>query len=148
MTYGVKVPFDVPGVPYFRMVNRYYGHTWTGYQPEEAKEVVAAKVVFLAENAEVYHLYRDCTHLALTIREIRAGEAETARNLYGGRYKACEKCTDGEMPLRLFVAMEGDCFHYVRECPGLKRTVYTVSALRVEGLPICSRCCIREESEE
>lgn len=148
VTYGAKPLFDIPGLPYFRMVNRYYGHTWTGYQCSPAANEIAAKVVFLAENGQVYHLYRECTHLTLSIREIWEAEVGAARNLYGGRYNACEKCVYGAKPSRLFVAMEGDCFHYVRECPGLKRTVYTVSALEVQTLPLCSRCKERKETEE
>jgi len=142
-TYGVESISPLIGFPYFRMANRYYGHAWTGYElPEEGAD---GQVVFITDNAEVYHLYQDCTHLRLTIREIRKKELESARNLYGGRYDACEKCAEGSMPLWLWVADEGDCYHYVRVCPGLKRTVYTVQLTSVDRLPLCTRCSTRKE---
>ena len=144
VTYGAAPPFAVPGVPYFRMVNRYYGHAWTGYEPEEQEEQ-EVEMVFITDNAEVYHLYRDCTHLLLTIRKIPMEALKDARNLYGGRYSACEKCAEGRMPAGLFIAMEGDRYHYVRECPGLKRTIYVISVQDVKELPLCSRCGTREE---
>ena len=143
VTYGVESISNLIGFPYFRMANQYYGHAWTGYQLEQmGKEDI---IVYLAENAEVYHLYSDCTHLKLTVRKIWEMELDSARNLYGARYNACEKCADGKMPSWLFVAAEGDCYHYVRECPGLKRTIYSVSLDAAEEFPLCSRCKDRED---
>jgi len=144
VTYGVESLSSMIGFPYFRMANRYYGHGWTGYQlPEQQAEEVT--VVYVTDNAEVYHLYRDCTHLNLTVRTIREKALESARNLYGGRYEACEKCGAGNMPALLYIADEGECYHYERTCPGLKRTVYTVRVEDADTLPLCGRCKGREE---
>lgn len=145
VTYGVESISKMIGLPYFRMANQYYGHAWTGYQLTNEENQEGAVIVYITDNAEVYHLYRDCTHLKLMVREIWDIELETVRNLYGGRYDACEKCAKGSKPRWLYIADEGDCYHYVRECPGLKRTVYTVEKDSVENLPLCSRCKIREE---
>lgn len=144
VTYGVESLSSMIGFPYFRMANRYYGHGWTGYQLSKQQAEDRA-IVYVADNAEVYHLYHDCTHLSLTVQAIREEALGTARNLYGGRYEACEKCTDGNMPALLYIADEGECYHYERTCPGLKRTVHTVKMEDAENLPLCGRCKEREK---
>lgn len=145
VTYGVESISNMIGFPYFRMANQYYGHAWTGYRIEEEDGEVEKRTVYITDNAEVYHLFQDCTHLKLTIRAIGESEIEEARNLYGGRYDACEKCAEGSMPKQLYIADEGDCYHYVRECPGLKRTIHLVRKEDVINLPLCERCAAREE---
>jgi len=145
VTYGVKSISDMIGFPYFRMVNQYYGHAWTGYLLAEEGVEVEKQTVYITDNAEVYHVFLDCTHLKLNIREIWDWKIEEARNLYGGRYGACEKCAEGSMPRRLYIADEGDCYHYVRECPGLKRTIHVIKRDDVKNLPLCERCSVREE---
>lgn len=145
VTYGVESIGSAIGLPYFRMANHYYGHAWTGYRLDEEAAEVEKVTVYITDNAEVYHLYRDCTHLKLTIRQVWNWEIDDARNLYGGCYGACEKCADGSMPKQLYIADEGDCYHYARECPGLKRTVHVVWKDYVKDLPMCERCEGREE---
>lgn len=145
VTYGVESISTMIGLPYFRMANRYYGHAWTGYQLEDVEHQSESELVYIADNAKVYHLFQDCTHLKLSVREILDTEVEVVRNLYGGQYDACEKCAVGNMPRCLYITEEGDCYHYVRECPGLKRTVYTVTIDKAKNLPLCSRCRTREE---
>lgn len=145
VTYAVTPLFEVLGLPYFRMVNRYYGHAWSGYEPDKESDELYHGQVYVTDNAEVYHLFRDCTHLALSIREVMVKELEMCRNQYGHRYDACEKCVSGSMPYRVYVTGEGEHFHYERSCPGLKRTVYSVAAENVDMIPVCGRCESRWE---
>lgn len=141
VTYAVEPFSNFGGVFGFRMANQYYGHAWTGYRI--AKEVSQAEqedLVYITENGEVYHLLRSCAHLELSVREIASGQVKRVRNLYGGRYDPCEKCAKGGLQDRLYIADEGDCYHYKRDCPGLSRTIYLVPMSEAEGLRACSRC--------
>lgn len=126
----------------FSMVNRYYAHIWTGYEipqnPEEALKKL--DVVYMTENGEVYHENRNCTHLKLSIREVTRPEAESAKNQWGTSYSPCEKCKPEPLDWNLYITDEGDRYHASAECPGLKRTVFSVPRSRVTGYRACSRC--------
>lgn len=143
MTYQVAPWVEIPFVKPFRMCNRYYGRIWNGYDvesnaPETNKE---EDMVYIAENASVYHETRDCTHLKLTIREITLDQAETERNVNGARYSECRKCRKKQIGNHVFVARYGDSYHYDRDCSGLKRTIYTIPRKEaVKKYNPCSRC--------
>lgn len=142
VTYQVSPWSSLAGFAPFRMANRYYAHIWNGYQlPNAGDEESAAVTVFLTPNGSVYHLDRDCTHLRLSVRQISSAELDSARNQSGSRYQPCGKCADGSPPAVLFITAEGDCYHYGRECSGLKRTVYSMSLSEAAAsYRPCSRC--------
>lgn len=122
----------------FRMANRCYAHIWNGYAiPGEEQKT---ETVFVAENAAVYHLDRNCTHLRLSVRRIPAEQLPLERNRYGKRYTMCEKCGGGDSEI-LYISPEGDRYHYRPDCSGLKRTVHTMLKEEAEALyPPCKRC--------
>ena len=126
----------------FSMVNRFYAHLWTGYEiprnPEETLKEL--DVVYMTENGEVYHEDRYCTHLKLSIRQVTRLEAESAKNQWGTSYSPCEKCRPEQSNWELYITDEGDRYHSSVECPGLKRTVFSVLRSRTAGYRACSRC--------
>lgn len=141
MTYQVSVPLEAPFVRPFRMINRYYGRLWTGYDLTGASnDSNAQDVVYVTENGEVYHEDRNCTHLKLSIREVSMDEAEAARNKSGGCYTECSKCRKKVFRGTVWIGLEGDYYHYDRECPGLKRTIYTIPRRQAAQYRPCSRC--------
>ncbi len=146
VTYSVSPWIGIAGFPPFRMANRYYSHLWNGYQLPGA-EAKQSRTVYLTEKASVYHLYRDCTHLKLSARTIPAEQAALAHNQEGRRYRPCEKCVAGKAQGAVYVTDEGDCYHYIRDCPGLKRTVRSLKLEEAGNLPLCSRCRQREQKE-
>lgn len=141
VTYSVSPWIRLTGIPSFRLANRYYAHIWNGYEVSsgEAEEKIL-QIVYVTENASVYHLSRDCTHLRLSVREIPAEQIEWVRNQDGRRYRPCEKCSRGETAGTFYIAAEGDCYHYSRGCSGLRRTVYAVNLTEAADLRPCSRC--------
>lgn len=141
LTYRVEAPAEIPGVS-LTLANRYYGHLWTGYDVsgESGEQTGKEDVVYLAENASVYHESPECTHLKLTIQSVAATGVASCRNQDGGRYTACEKCAKGAAPGTLYISPEGDRYHYRKDCSGLKRTIYTVPRSEATGYRPCSRC--------
>lgn len=143
MTYQAAPWMEIPFVKPFRMCNRYYGRIWNGYDLEangsESNE--GEDVVYITENASVYHETLDCTHLKLTISEVTLEQAKESRNANGGSYSECLKCrnkrTDGG---HVFIGRDGDCYHYDRNCSGLKRTIYTIPRKDAVKYRPCSRC--------
>lgn len=140
VTYSVSPWSSMAGFPSFRMANRYYAHVWNGYRLPDGAEETREQIVYVTANASVYHLYRDCTHLWISVRAIPAEQVPEMRNQYGQRYRPCGKCGKGVKGALLYVTDEGDCYHYDRECSGLKRTVCTVKLEEAGNLPLCSRC--------
>lgn len=143
LTYAVSPWMQVPGVRTFRMANKYYGHIWNGYELEAASHDnnVIKEYVYVAQNGTVYHESLSCTHLSLTIREISAAQVPFERNESGGKYTCCEKCGKGASPTVVYIGVEGDRYHYDRDCPGLRRSVYTLERREAQArYRPCSRC--------
>lgn len=144
VTYSVAPWIKTAGFMSFRMANRYYGHIWNGYAI--SGQAQAGETVYVAENGQVYHLDRSCTHLKLSVREISPEALDAARNNYGKRYEACEKCAQGRRTEIVFITGEGDKYHYNRACPGLKRTVSPMLKQDAEKrYRPCSRCGTKKE---
>lgn len=143
MTYSVTPDTGLTKFFPYRMANRYYGHVWNGYAiPDSTPKT---ETVFVAENASVYHLDGNCTHLRLSIRQVGEAELPFERNRYGRRYIICEKCGRGAKPETFYISEEGDRYHYRRDCPGLKRTVQTMPMWEAATLyPPCKRCGRKE----
>ncbi|MCD7835172.1 MAG: hypothetical protein LUG83_00630 [Lachnospiraceae bacterium] len=142
MTYTVAPWINYAGFTPFRMANKYYGHIWNGYRLGNSGESEEdTDTVYIAENASVYHININCTHLRLTIREVAKQQIEGERNKYGGKYTLCDKCGKGIMPDTLYVSEEGNKYHYTKDCPGLTRTVYSMTRAEAEKkFKLCSRC--------
>ena len=96
--------------------------------------------VYVTESGQVYHVSRNCTHLKLSVRQVSFLEAQMSRNENGEVYGACEKCCEGAGVKTVYITSEGDRYHFERECPGLKRTIYCVPVSQVPDYRICSRC--------
>ena len=100
------------------------------------------QLVYVTENATVYHKSKDCSHLKLKIEELCFGEVAARRNIGGGKYKLCERCgrsglTESNI---IYIADYGDRYHCSRNCSGLKRSIRTIKKSQVTGLHACSRC--------
>ncbi len=142
VTYGVSPWCSLVGFLPFRMANRYYAHIWNGYDIMagfEGKDEALA-TVYVTETGSVYHRDRDCSHLRLSIREIIAGTEGMYRNENGGKYSECVKCRKEENTGILYIAREGNSFHYSKVCSGLKRTVFSLLLKDADAYRPCSRC--------
>lgn len=144
VTYRVSLAVGVAALGDFRMMNRYYGHIWSGYKLPDDE---VRGVIYITENGTVYHENKNCTHLSLSMQKIAMEKVASSRNNAGNRYQACDRCiSEGMVDGRelVYITGEGDRFHKIRECPGLKRTVYTVPEVRKEEFRPCSRCACGE----
>ncbi len=141
-SYEVECPFAVPGFPDFYMSNSYYTHIWTGYEIPGSREGIGLETVFFTEYGQVYHLSMDCTYLKRTIREVDLKEAARSTNQRGCKYELCAHCADLPRGSVVYVTDYGACFHYSRQCEGLRRTIYSATLAEVLqlGFGLCNRC--------
>lgn len=117
---------------------------WTGNAPTEN----SGEIVYVTVTGSVYHLYADCTHLKLSIREVSAGQVDALRNEGGGRYTACELCAEEAalLPTALYITEEGSRYHILRTCSSLKRSVLEIDFSQIGERPLCRRCAERGAS--
>lgn len=140
LTYSVSPMIKLVGFGRFRMVNHYYAHLWNGY--DVSKSAAVDERVFVAQSGEVWHRDRNCTYLQLSVRQVRGTEIGKERNQWGRRYDACGTCAGGAVPNVLYVTSDGNSYHHRPDCPGIKRTVrsLTKGAAEERGYRRCSRC--------
>lgn len=142
VTYAASPWSNYAAFSTFRMANRYCAHIWNGYEiPKDPKKALEqTDVVYVTETGKVYHENPNCTHLQLSIREVTRFEAESAVNQWGSSYTPCEKCKPGKAIWNLYITEDGDRYHSSLDCPGLKRTVFSVPRSRAFKYRPCSRC--------
>lgn len=141
-SYTMQPKFNFFALPDVKFASRARTKAWTGWDDGRGKRVDKEdeRMVYVAENGEVYHMSKSCTHLDLTIYPVEGASLESERNASGAKYKPCEKCgADRNMRL-VYITREGDRYHSSLSCSGLKRTVYEVPLSSVKGLRLCSRC--------
>ncbi|MGN0401599.1 MAG: hypothetical protein ACI4HQ_04985 [Acetatifactor sp.] len=138
--YSVSPLLSLMGFDSFYMANRYCAHLWNGYDITGDPSV--GEIVYVTETGEVWHKDRGCTYLQLSVKQVEATGIEGERNQWGRRYSACDICAGETIPGKLYITLEGNHYHYRRECPGLKRTVYSIFKEEADkgGYRRCSRC--------
>lgn len=140
-SYRLQFPYDMFGVGNIPMTQRSLMHAWVGYGDtfEEMQDGTEEQTVYITPYGTVYHLSPECSHLRLSIREIRAGEEGGLRNKDGGRYKDCELCYMEESSI-LYITDTGDRYHSHMNCSGLKRVIMTIPISEAGSRGLCSRC--------
>lgn len=99
--------------------------------------------VYVAENGTVYHRDIGCAYLRLGIKEVNMDQIGIMRNRSGGKYKACERCLDGDKVSNhqtVYITPYGIRYHSKRDCSGLRRTIRKLELSQVSQLPPCSKC--------
>lgn len=134
---GIKIP----------MQHYYYVRMWTGY--EVGRENILDGLVYITKTGHVYHTYRDCSHLVLSIRTIPKEEVKKARNENGEWYTNCPMCleiVEKEERLETFyITLTGNKYHGNLSCSALKRTILTVPLEEVKDRDLCLRCEERDK---
>jgi hypothetical protein len=147
LVYKVKLPLlfiEVDGMP---MVQRVRLRGWSGTKAalkgdtEESTE--DSEIVYITEHGSVYHLNKECSHLKLSIKEVRIEDIKELRNNAGGKYKECEICDEYEMESEnhpIYITDYGDRYHKSLGCSGLKRTIKAIPKSEVGDRSPCKRC--------
>lgn len=135
-TYTAQPQWILSGFQIFMMRNYFFGRSWTGYELKEGEN----ELFYLAENAQVYHRDANCSHIKLQPELVSSSELDEAVNGNGQHYRACSICARGSLLGEIWISPEGDCYHYRRDCPGLKRTIRAVTWDVAKKYRPCSRC--------
>lgn len=122
-----------------------YARAFIGGLPRAGTEAEASDghgQVIVAENGVVYHTSPDCTYLHLTIQKALPSQLSAMRNIYGDRYRACEKCARHGHGDYIYITEMGDAWHSDAHCSGLTRHLHTCTADEAagQGLRPCPKC--------
>ncbi len=134
--YSIIPDFYMLGVERIKLNTTYYGHSWQGYTATKQEETM----VFLTENASVYHTDKNCTHMKLTIKEVSYDDLNILRNNEGSKYDECRFCNNITNKSIVYITPEGECYHNIKGCAGLTRSIFTVPYSMISGKQKCIRC--------
>ncbi len=142
VSYRVRPFANLMGFNGFWVSQRYYGKAWTGY---DALGTVSNSgeedpMVYVTETGTVYHTDRNCTYLNPKVEAVSADGVEGRRNASGAKYASCGSCSAGAGGNEVYITNFGNRYHRQINCPGLKRTIYTVPLSEVSARRRCSKC--------
>lgn len=142
ISYRVRTFVEIMGFDGFSMSQRYYGRAWTGYDAAGAVSAGTEEdpMVYITKTGTVYHLDRNCTYLNLKLEAVPAQSVSDMRNESGAKYVHCGFCGAGGGASQVFITSYGSSYHNRLDCPGLKRTIYTVPLSEAGVRGRCSKC--------
>ena len=126
--------------PYMRMVNRYYGRAWTGFDVERYAEEEYYRYVYITEYGSVWHATPECSYLNIQVQTVAYGDVGSRRNESGERYRRCELCDDYEVGENVYLTADGKRYHAIAGCSALVRRVRAVLWQEDLAYRPCSRC--------
>lgn len=142
VTYQVRPRISLFPFGYMRMVNRYYGRAWTGFDAGEE-----LKYVYVTLYGEVWHETAECTHIFITVQETDRRNIRWLRNAAGKKYTACELCQNEEAMETVYYTEQGTRYHNSRECSSLTRYISAILWQEKMSYRPCSRCVGEEEGK-
>lgn len=118
-------------------------HAWTGteFPDNGGVQGETEQMVYVTASGSVYHRNPGCSYLNVSLKQIPGTSVKSASNQYGEHYSACETCSSNQNPAGVvYVTEQGNRYHNLESCSGLKRSVRLVKASSVEEMCACSRC--------
>lgn len=142
ISYRVKPFIGLMGFDGFYLSQRYYGRAWTGYDVAGSSGGGTQEdpMVYITKTGTVYHLNRNCTYLNPKIETVSGQSVSDRRNASGAKYAPCGSCGAGGSGGQVFITDYGSSYHKRLDCPGLKRTIYTVPLSETGARGRCSKC--------
>lgn len=144
ITYSIRNPFDIFGIGIVSVRQTYTAQGWLGDKgvADYIKNATEEQTVFITLYGEVYHTEEECAYINLSVTNISVKELESARNLGGGKYYACELCVQDNVTSlgEVYVTNYGDRYHRMYECSGIRRTVIEVPFSKKGERQLCKKC--------
>lgn len=142
VSYRVKPFAKLMGFSGFVVSQRYYGRAWTGYDVSRYVSDMTQEdpMVYVTETGTVYHTDRNCSYLNPSVESVPAVTVQDKRNGSGGKYHACGICGADTAAGQVYITDEGSRYHGRIDCPGLKRTIYTIPLSQAGERRRCSKC--------
>lgn len=143
--YGYKPIGGLVALPTLWMYDQIKVHAWTGAEysgvQDGGQETPIEKMVYVTDSGTVYHRNLGCSYLDLSVNQVSGSSVLGAENKYGEKYTACEICSRNQKPSgTVYITQQGNHYHNLSTCSGLKRSVRMVKESDASGMAPCSRC--------
>lgn len=118
-------------------------HAWTGtvFEDNGGNQGDTETMVYVTASGSVCHKDPGCSYLNVSLKQVSGSSVLSMNNQYGEHYSACETCSRNEKPAGIvYVTDQGNRYHNLESCSGLKRSVRLVKESSVSGMGTCSRC--------
>ncbi|SFQ20120.1 hypothetical protein SAMN02910358_01073 [Lachnospiraceae bacterium XBB1006] len=122
----------------------FYVRYWQGF----LRERDADAYVYISKTGTVYHRWRSCYHLLVTIHSVTKENVNSCRNQDGAKYYPCENCGRYAGNL-VYITPEGNRYHSRKNCKNLLRFIKRVPLSEVQATHRpCKHCGGKEEYTE
>ena len=135
--YSINIPFVPKTLGSLKSEKKSVVKVWNGKSVCQEQNKV-----YITKTGKVYHTRKDCSHIAISLRECSYKNIGEKRNNSGGKYYRCPKCC-GEDILSsqiVYYAEYGTVYHIDIGCSGITRNVIEVDISQVGDRKICSDC--------
>lgn len=123
--------------------SRFEGLAWLG-----SEEQFGGDWVYVTDTGDVYHPFRDCTYLNLSVQKIPASDFEILLAATEEKLQACTLCKDDKSGV-IYLTVEQGRYHLDENCGSLKRTISIQSLNEAQkNLKLCTRCGERNRKNE
>lgn len=151
LSYKLKFMYNFLGIGSVNIVARANISKWTGVtrieKPDDEKK--DTENVFVTKNGTVYHIYRDCTYLAVKLTKIKYSDVDDRRNKSGGKYYPCSSCIKNIADMNyVYISQYGECYHADDKCKTIYHNILEVSKDEVSDRKLCSKCRERKTTEK
>ena len=139
----LKIPVSLFSVKPVKLTASASAQAWLGYNGNKYGDTdldSQEEMVYVTESQSVYHTEADCTHLKLSVSKTGKKNLSQKRNIYGEKYRPCEKCIHGQESSSFYITQTGTHYHSTPNCSGLTRHVKLIKKSEIGELHICSRC--------
>lgn len=137
VTYSVKPPLDIPGIPSVILTNHFYSKMFVGYN---RKETESDELVYITQTGSVYHTSLDCRALKYKVNSVKSSDISNKRNESGAKYYPCEKCSQYGFGNLVYITEYGTRYHSDKKCSELKVNIYEVPLSSVKDRHKCRFC--------
>lgn len=130
-------------LPKIWMHNTVTVRAWTGADHTflSSEEAENAEMVYVTESGGVYHRDAGCRYLNISLNHVAGTRVSSMRNIYGEKYDPCEICSKNQPPAgSVYITENGNRYHNLESCSGLKRTVKLIKHSDIHGMKACSGC--------
>ncbi len=141
-SYKVHPLLGIAGFSDFTVESRFYGHGFTGYNPDDGcgdEGEAEEEYVYITESGSVYHRSTKCSHLRVSVQACSKSSVSKKRSSDGSKYYPCEYCGK-RSGSTVYITNYGNRYHSNNKCPGIKRSIRTVPISEVGGRRACSEC--------
>ena len=134
--YKYEIPLLVFGSRSLKIKQSLIFRKWIGESIAKDSKNQEQNVVYVTKNGTVYHTDRGCTHLNISIKEIKFGSVNKSK------YSKCKICifVEIENDKTVYITDYGDRYHISEDCSSLIRIIEEIPIEDVGDRELCSRC--------